>query len=447
MSLLFPSTCLLLLTLLFAGSPAKAQPKSCIDADEKTLSGAYRRADGAVLSILPADAAGRWRVTHFDSGRSHTLHPTDAFKFQSAADLESEKPVAFRYGFQLGANQMPEFLSIAAPDKRPAIARRIKLRERTARFGNGDTELFGRLTLPPTGTGPFKAVVFVHGSDPVPSVGQEWLPHLLAANGIATLVFDKRGTGCSKGQYLQHFDVLSDDVVAAVRWLRTQAEIRKERVGLAGFSQGGWVAPLAALKDPSIRFVLVGYGLAMSMADEDRLEAPLKLKENGVDAVSVAEFEELNAALHKAARENFKDWSGFEQRLEKFKDRPWFVVAARQQSWLGVVMQMGLAQAKLVAPEMFRRFFQPFYDPVPTLEKLDIPMLWLIAEKDIEAPPEPTLEVLNRLQKQGKPVAVAVFPNADHGMQEFVVRDGKRVRTKYADGYFQALLKWIQAQH
>ena len=66
----------------------------------------------------------------------------------------------------------------------------------------------------------------------------------------------------------------TDGMRIAARWLRTQPEIAKDKVGLAGFSQGGWVAPLAALKDRSIRFVAVGYGLAMSMADEDRLEAP-----------------------------------------------------------------------------------------------------------------------------------------------------------------------------
>ena len=66
------------------------------------------------------------------------------------------------------------------------------------------------------------------------------------------------------------------------------------------------------------------------------------------------------------------------------------------------------------------------------------------AEQDIEAPPEPTLQVLARLRAQGKPVTVRVFPNADHGLQDFVVRDGKRVRTQYANGYFPALLKWLQ---
>lgn len=441
---LLPST-LLLAALLLPAAAAHSQSTACAATDEG-LSGVYRQADGALLSLLPGGdggGGGRLQLTDFSTGRSAALRPTGPMRFESAADLSAEQPVAFRYAFRADAKA----LAIEAVNGgTAAAASRVALRERPAAFTSASTALAGRLTLPASGAGPFKAVIFVHGSDPVPSVGREWLPHLLAAKGIATLVFDKRGTGCSQGQYLQHFGVLSDDVVAAAAWLRAQPEIRPDAIGLAGFSQGGWVAPLAALKDPAIAFVAVSYGLAMSMADEDRLEAPLKLRESGVDPASVAEFEALNAALHRVAREGFQDWAPFDALLARYQSRPWFALAVRQQSWLGVVMQMGLARAKAEAPGMFAHFFQPFYDPVPTLAQLKTPMLWLMAGQDIEAPPGPTLAVLAELRAQGKPVTVRVFPNADHGMQDFVVRDGKRLRTRYADGYFAALLDWVQAQ-
>jgi uncharacterized protein len=425
---------------------AQAQGPACEGGDSMQLGGAYRLADGKVVSILPSGANGHWRITHFDSGKSHHLHPTGALTFQSASDMDSETPVALRYQFSLGKNGLAVALTVKHNGQLPWTARKLNHREEPAVFDSNGTTLFGKLTLPAKAKPPFKTVLFVHGSDPVPSVGQEWLPHLLAANGIATLVFDKRGTGCSKGQYLQRFDVLSDDVVAAVSWLKTKAEVNQTHIGLAGFSQGGWVAPLAALKEPAIKFVVVGYGLAMSMADEDRLEAPLKLKEKGVDAAAIAEYEELNGALHQLARAGFKDWRELEDKLDKFKDRAWFATAKGLPTWVGLTLQMGLTQAKVVAPPMFENFFQPFYEPVPTLEKLNIPMLWLIAEQDIEAPPEPTIAALKRLRQQGKPFATVIFPKSDHGMFEFEMRDGQRVKTKYADKYFATMLKWIKDQ-
>lgn len=441
--LLFIALTTFSLTFPLSGA-AQAQGKSCEAKSQPPLVGAYRTADGRLLSVLPSGPDGHLRITHFGSGRSHRLYPTSATKFQSASDLDSETPVAARYEFRLGTDGVADSLTVDEGRQKRLTAQRVKHREETTVFQGGDTQLFGQLTLPAAGRPPFKTVVFVHGSDAVPSVDQEWLPHLLAPNGVATFVFDKRGTGCSKGQYLQHFGVLSDDVVAAVEWLKTRPDIDPARIGLAGFSQGGWVAPLAALKDASIKFVLVGYGLAMSMSDEDRLEAPLKLKALGVDEASIAEFQVLNSALHQLAREGFKDWPGFEATLDRFKDRPWLATARTQPSWLGLFLQMGLAQAKLVAPQMFESYFQPFYEPVPTLEKLGTPMLWLIAAEDIEAPPEPTIHALKRLREQGKPFTTVVFPKADHGMQEFVVRDGQRVRTKYAQGYFTRVLRWIQ---
>lgn len=442
-----PSTVLawlLLVPWLVCSPPVRSQTSACGAAQLAPLGGAYRTASGAVLSLLPAGVPSQWRIIHFDDGRSHRLHGDSATRFHSASDLESGRPVAFRYAFELGRDGLAESLVIEASTAPPTIARKVPLIERPVAIQSGDIELQGRLTLPSEGQTPFKAVVFVHGSDPVPSAGLEWLPHLLATHGIATLVFDKRGTGCSGGSYVQHFGVLADDVVAATRWLETQPEIDPGRIGLAGFSQGGWVAPLAARKHPAIRFVAVAYGLAMSMADEDRLEAPLKLKEQGVDDSSVAEFETLNAALHTVAREGFKDWSAFERLLERARHRPWFAVASQQPSWLGLTVKMGLDQAKAQAPQMFQHFFQPFYDPVPTLEQLDIPMLWLIAGQDMEAPPGPTIEVLDRLRRQGKRLSVRVFSNADHGMQDFELRAGRRVRTKFADGFFPTLLQWLR---
>ncbi len=435
----------LLLAIIFSLS-VKAQEKPCRIADTNQLQGAYRFADGRVISIVPTSTVGQWRYTDFNSGKSYKLYPADALNFQSADDWKSETPVVFRYHFNLDKNDVAESLIIKQNGKGDIIAKKIKFREQTVTFKSGDIQLFGKLTMPMNGKTPFNTVVYVHGSDNEGSVDREWFPHIFAANGIATFVFDKRGTGCSEGKYTQHFGVLSDDVVAALRWLKTRPEVDSNRIGLAGFSQGGWVAPLAALKDSSVKFVLVGYGMAMSVAEEDRLEAPLKLKEMGLDAESIAQFQELNGALHKVAKGNFKDYREFEAMVTKYKDAKWFAVVKGTQTWAGSVLSMGIEQAKVQIPPMFETFFQPFYEPVPTLESLNIPMLWLIAKDDIEAPPEPTIAVLKRLRGEGKPFATVIFPNTNHGITEFVRRDGQRVTTQYAPNYFSTMVKWIKGQ-
>lgn len=50
-----------------------------------------------------------------------------------------------------------------------------------------------------------------------------------------------------------------DDVVEAVRWLRTQPGVSPDRIGLVGFSQGGQVALLAATRDAGLAAVVAYY--------------------------------------------------------------------------------------------------------------------------------------------------------------------------------------------
>lgn len=437
-----------LVTGAYAQGPAAAAgpaTKPCAVVDPVGLGGAYRRSDGSLLSVVPAGDDGHWRITHFATGRSHRLHPAGAAQFTSADDLDGGTPEVHRYAWRLGVDGRATALTVTTAGQAPWQAKKLALRTVPMRFRSGGADLSGTLVLPPEGSGPFQTVVHVHGSDPVPSVDREWLPHLLAPQGVAVAVFDKRGTGCSGGQYLQHVGVLSDDVVAALAWLKARPEVDARRLDLAGFSQGGWVAPLAALKEPAVRRVAVAYGMAMSMAEEDRLEAPMKLRARGVDEASVAAFEDFNAALHALARDGFRDWAPLETRLARLEGQPWWPMVKDLQVWASVLLQMGVAQAKVVAPPMFQQFFQPFYEPVPTLERLHQPMLWLIAGDDLEAPPGPTIAALQRLREQGKPVTTLVVPGTDHGMLRFEQRDSRRVHTRYDETYFPTLARWLMA--
>ena len=272
-------------------------------------------------------------------------------------------------------------------------------------------------------------------------------PYLLAAHGIAMFVYDRRGSGRSSGADTQRFSVLAGNVVAAARWLRTQPGLDTTRMGLAGFSQGGWVAPLAASLDPGIRFVLIGYGMTMSVSDEDRAEAPMKLRDQGFSDDDVREFEDLNAALHRTAELQFAPgWGDIESRLARYRDRRWLTAVRGMQTWAGTMLTMGIEQSKVAFPTAFATSFEPFYDPLPTLERLGVPMLWLLAGDDIEAPPARTIADLSRLRDRGKPIEVRVFPHTDHGITEYARSGNRRIRTRHAPAYFPAMIAWLERQ-
>jgi uncharacterized protein len=81
---------------------------------------------------------------------------------------------------------------------------------------------------------------------------------------------------------------------------------------------------------------------------------------------------------------------------------------------------------------------RPFrYDPMPTLRAVEIPQLWILGEDDLEAPSAETSRRIKTLIVEGKPITLALFPHAEHGMTEYeIASNGERVSTRYAPGYF-----------
>ncbi|HRE60753.1 MAG TPA: CocE/NonD family hydrolase [Micropepsaceae bacterium] len=116
----------------------------------------------------------------------------------------------------------------------------------------------------PDGEGPHPAIMIGHASGPRPRSVYDVYAYALAREGFAVLVADKRGVGESGGDFegrdpttQANLVLLAEDMVAGVRFLTAQEEVDDARVGVLGFSQSGWIAPLAAADEPAIRFMLL----------------------------------------------------------------------------------------------------------------------------------------------------------------------------------------------
>jgi pimeloyl-ACP methyl ester carboxylesterase len=383
--------------------------------------GAYRLTDGSVVDIGASDDALRWR--RFD-GTTGALH--------RAADG--------RWSSTLGFTDKADGKTVTFSDcKKGDISfdningHRIAFDVIDTEFNANGVKLAGRLVLPKSG-GQTAIVVLVHGSETDSARDFYALQRLLPAEGVGAFVYDKRGTGASGGKYTQDFSLLADDAVAAMREARRLAGARAGRIGYQGTSEGGWVAPLAATR-ASVDFVIVGYGLAFSVIDEDQQEVALEMRLKGHNSGEIAKAEEVAAAAEAVFESGFtKGFERFDAVRAKYRGEPWYKDLHGNYTYL----ILPFSEAELREKGKAYIFGTPFrYDPMPTLRTLKAPQLWILGEDDLEAPSAPTARRLKALAAQGRPITLAAFPHAEHGIYEFeTTPDGERDNTRNSDGYF-----------
>jgi pimeloyl-ACP methyl ester carboxylesterase len=408
------------------------------------FNGAYLLDDGRLVFIAAREADTlRYRMM---SGESRALWPAGGGRFTAGPGWSGREPIEVTITFDGSDSGPPDGLDWKTPtDEQRAL--RLELPEVTASFGSADLELRAKLVLP-KGAGPFPAVVFVHGSGRESAVDSYFNPYLFAAHGIAGLVYDKRGTGGSDGSYSQNFHLLSDDTAAAVEWLRSRPEIDPENIHLAGYSQGGWIAPLAATK-AKVRSLLIAYGPMVPVTGEDRWGYVYALEQAGFAAETVHEVDEISAIAGDIIDHGENRWGELREALEEAEGRDWYKTVRGSDSLIGFLSS---TRMPWWAIRLYARwslsgdppFIDRLYDPVPTVASLSIPSLWIFGGEDSSMPTDWSIEELERLQTVGRPVEIEVFPEAEHGILLFEDREGERSRTGYAPGYLPLQVEWIR---
>ena len=296
--------------------------------------------------------------------------------------------------------------------------------EEEVRFAGGDSgvTLAGSLTFPQNGT-KFPAVILITGSGQQ-NRNEELMGHkpflvladYLTRNGIAVLRYDDRGTAESTGEFKSATSLnFTYDVLSAIKYLKTRKEIESDKIGLIGHSEGGLIAPIAAVKSDDVSFIVLMAGpgtpgekillqqneiiAKLSGMSEEKIKSQLENVKGVFDIV-------VNTENTDTLKTKLKHY--INKRIDEHKIE---VPASMNKEEL-----ISLQLSQLSSPWM--KYFLS-YDPAVNLRKVKCPVLAINGSKDVQVLPE-NLKIIESALNEGgnKNVTIKEFPGLNHLFQE-----------------------------
>ena len=244
-----------------------------------------------------------------------------------------------------------------------------------------DGEAVQGLVYAPRTSGQHPAVLFVHGAGTKDRSEFEEQAEFLAKAGIVALVLDKRDNDYSP--WHRDYEKMAGDVLAGVDALRQRADVDPSQIGLFAESEGTWIAPVAAVEDPGIAFLVMVSAPIVAPAQQATYATLMALE--GLDVP-----EPVKRAVAKG---------------------------------IGTALSL---------PNLLE---YATFDVLPWLERVDQPILMIYGTEDPALPIVEGAQLV--IESAPGDVAVRYFAGAQHG-----IRIGD-VSGSFAPGYLDTLATWI----
>ncbi|MEV0810500.1 alpha/beta hydrolase [Micromonospora sp. NPDC050200] len=148
------------------------------------------------------------------------------------------------------------------------------------------------------------------------------LAQLLPSSGIAVLRFDRRPRIDGRDVPLIR---QAEDAAAAVKCLRRY--VGDAPIGLWGWSQGAWAAPLTAARNPDlVAFLILVSSSGVSPAAQMRYGTAEQLRRQGFADTDIAELLQVRATIEDHQRGRV-DRKAAQQVVDDAAERAWFPLA------------------------------------------------------------------------------------------------------------------------
>lgn len=305
--------------------------------------------------------------------------------------------------------------------KKSISGSKISIQREPVAFESKGAKIKGNLLLA-EGEGPKPAVVLIHGSGYSTRYNFFLEAYFFAANGFSVLVYDKRGSGLSAGSIPLEtsYDVLAEDARSAVLEIKKNNLVDKNRIGLWGHSEGGWIIPLTASKSNDIRFAILSAGAAVGTFEQTRSSMVFQMESNNESDSLIADANNYMNQLHSFLKSG-KEFDKAAPLIKQARERNWSGYALIPRSEWEYGLWIRLAQ----------------HDPAPFLKGLETKTLALFGEQDQSVILDKNKPLMKKyLEESEVDFEIGIIEDANH---QFMISGDQ-----YASDYFTLMENFIR---
>ena len=315
--------------------------------------------------------------------------------------------------------------------------------------------LSGTLTLPKK-EGVYPVVILISGSGPQ-NRDEELMGHkpflvlsdYLTRNGIGVLRYDDRGTASSTGDFktatTQDF---ATDVQAAIAFLMTKKGVNKKKIGLAGHSEGGIIAPIVAAKSKNVAFIVLLAGTGIPGDELLLLQQELIGRASGESEENLILGKKENTELFEIIKKSTdldqikKDLSV--HMLASLKENP----DSGKPEGVSDEEYVKYTVEQIATPWMV--YFIK-YNPAIILGKVKCPVLAINGSKDLQVPAKENLTAIQTALAKGgnQKVTIKELDKLNHLFQECETgspSEYSEIEQTISPAALELMLNWINEQ-
>jgi hypothetical protein len=274
------------------------------------------------------------------------------------------------------------------------------------------------LTLPESG-GSHPALVPLHPASDR-SRDQPLLAHLaelLPPRGVAVLRYDRRGDDVPFADQVA-------DARSAIDALAARPDIDAAQIGLWGFSQGAWIAPLVAAEDQRVAFLVLLASTGVSPAEQMRYGTAKQARDAGYDKDVIQHMIELRAVFEDYNRGRIGR-AVAQRAIDAAAGEPWFDIA---------YVRRELLEEPGFWPDMD-------FDPAEIFARVRVPTLLFYGADDEWQPIDASVAAWRRAAESAgnDDLTVVRLPGTRHAP----TLESRETRDAISPEYETRLLSWI----